>query len=197
LNLNWKLWHRFLKIKKIVQSVQYFLWNYKPPSKMSKNTTFQQVDNYSLWLAEKCPNSKPDVPKTVSCKQKHMYLLAKILMTILNKILTRILCIKEKCADNLALQFKIVFIGLKKCVHVDMSKSLNQRRLCLENDGTRYQISLAVVLRNEIHDISIFLNDITKRHQSFKWKLQKAALFVEFFLTIPVKIIILTSFQNW
>jgi len=85
---------------------------------MSKNTTFQQVDNYSLWLPEKCPNSKPDFPKTVSCKQKHMYLLAKILMTILNKILTRILCIKEKCADNLALQFKIVFIGLKKNVYM-------------------------------------------------------------------------------
>jgi len=75
---------------------------------------------------------------------------------------------QRKCADNLALQFKIVFIGRKKCVHIDMSKSLNQRRLGLEKDGTRYQLSLPVVLRNEIHDISIFLNDITKRHQSFK-----------------------------
>ena len=72
----------------------------------------------------------------------------------------------------------------KKCVHVDMPKSLNQRRLCLEKDGTRYQLSLAVVLGNEFHDISIFLNDLNKRHQSFKCKLQKVALFVEFFNTI-------------
>jgi hypothetical protein len=53
----------------------------------------------------------------------------------------------------------------------------------LEKDGTRYQLLLAVVLRNEFHDISIFLNDLTKRHQSFKGKLQKVALFVEFFKT--------------
>jgi len=80
-----------------------------------------------------------------------MYLLAKILMTILSKILPRILCIKL-CAGNPAL----IKIGRKKCVHVEMPKFISQRRLYLEKDGGRYQLLLVVVLKNEFHEISIF-----------------------------------------
>jgi len=94
--------------------------------------------------------------------------LAKILMTILSKILPRILCIKDEHEENHALPFHNVFIGRKKCAHVEMPKFLSQRGLYLEIDGSRYQLLLAVALRNEFHDISIFLNYLTKRHQSFK-----------------------------
>lgn len=47
-------------------------------------------------------------------------------------------------------------IGRKKCVHVEMPKFLNQRHLYLEKDGSRYQLLLVVVQKNEFHDISIF-----------------------------------------
>jgi len=69
-----------------------------------------------------------------------MYLLVKILITILSKILPRIICIKDKCAENLALPFQIVFNGLIKCVQLEMPKSFSQRHLFFEESWNQISI---------------------------------------------------------